>query len=166
MQLICSGAGGKSERSEDVSKQVKLLEKKAEQVSMMLDHPADELEEQRLVLLAEVLSRGLLEIKIAYPKAGIYHEKVGIFYDGKGNTCAFSGSDNETPGGWLHNTESFHVFTSWQDARHIDPEIETFNKLWNNRLSGTTVIPLPEAVKKKIIRFKKKDFDEGFWTRG
>lgn len=165
MQLICSVELEEEEREiyEEPSKHVRLLEQKADQVSKMLEQPSDELEEKRLMLLAEVLSRGLLEIKIAFPKAGIYHEKVGIFYDDKGNRCAFSGSDNETPGGWLHNTESFHVFTSWEDARHIEPEIDTFNKLWNNRLSGTTVIPLPEAVKKNIIRYKKQDFDEGYW---
>ena len=168
MQLICSVELEEEEREiyEDPSKHVRLLGQKAEDIAKTLDQPADNLEELRLMLLAELLSRGLLEIRIAYPKAGIYHEKAGIFIDAEGNKCAFNGSDNETPGGWLHNTESFHVFTSWQDARHIAPEVQTFDKLWNNRMTGTTVIPLPEAVRRKILHFKRSDYEEGFIEPG
>lgn len=163
MQLICSVELETDEREvyEEASKQEKALNKKAEDVARMLEKPYDELERDRLALLAELLHQGLLEIKIAYPKVGIYHEKVGIFHDPEGNIIAFSGSDNETPGGWENNTESFHVFNSWEDQRHIRPEIETFDALWNNRLEGTTVIPLPEAVKRNIIRYKAPEVWKG-----
>lgn len=159
MQLICSVELEESERRvyEEASKRETILNRKADDVARMLERPYDELERDRLSLLAELLHQGLLEIKIAYPKIGIYHEKVGIFRDNEDNIIAFSGSDNETPGGWENNTESFHVFTSWEDQRHIRPEIETFDRLWNNRLDGTTVIPLPEAVKRNIIRYKEPE---------
>ena len=118
MQLICSVELEANEREvyENPSKHISLLNRKAETVAQMLQQPYDELEKDRLSLLAELLHQGLLEIKIAYPRAGIYHEKVGIFRDAEGNLIAFSGSDNETPGGWENNTESFHVFNSWDGS--------------------------------------------------
>ncbi|MDO9538164.1 MAG: helicase-related protein, partial [Thermoplasmata archaeon] len=95
-----------------------------------------------------------LEIKIAYIKGGIYHEKAGIFKDEEGNIVAFNGSGNETPGGWRNNTESFHAFTSWDDDRHIKPELVIFERLWNGNDPRTTVVPLPFAVVKGLLDFK------------
>lgn len=159
MQLICSVELDEEEREvyEASSRHQQILKKKADEVAEMLERPYDELERDRLALLAELLSHGLLEIKIAWPKVGIYHEKVGIMKDDEGNVIAFSGSDNETPGGWENNTESFHAFTSWEDMRHVAPEVETFDALWGNRLEGTTVVTLPEAVKKGILRYKRPE---------
>lgn len=156
MQLICSVELDEDEREvyESAAEQREIIERKAEEVARMLERPYDELERDRLALLAEFLGQGLLEIKIAYRPYGIYHEKVGIMKDADGNVIVFSGSDNETPGGWENNTESFHVFSSWDYPKHVQPELETFDALWNDRLPGTTVVPLPEAVKQQILRYK------------
>ncbi len=154
MQLICSVELDEPERQvfEDP---VGFLERKSIDVAKMLEQPYDDREKQHLARLAELLARDKLEIKIAVPQSGgIYHEKAGIFYDSEENIVAFNGSGNETPGGWLRNTESFHAYTSWGDPRHIKPEIRTFDALWNHQLPGTTVIPLPEAVKRQLIRFR------------
>jgi len=153
MELLC-GVQMDKEEAEVIRDPVSYLERRAIDVLKALEQPYDELEKQRLGLLAHLLSTGKLEIKIGYRKGGIYHEKAGIFRDAEGNIVAFNGSGNETPGGWLNNTESFHAFTSWQDDRHIRPEIETFERLWNNRDTKTTVIPLPYAVVRGIIEFK------------
>jgi ERCC4-related helicase len=168
MQLICSVELDEPERKV-LEDPVGFLERKSLDVAAMLEQPYDQLEKLRLGLLAELLARGRLEIKVAVPQSGgIYHEKAGIFHDDEGNIVAFNGSGNETPGGWLRNTESFHAYTSWGDPRHIKPEIRTFDALWNHQLPGTTVIPLPEAVKKQLIRFRDyyregldEPFDEG-----
>lgn len=153
MQLLCSVQLDKAE--EDVLKDpVAYLERRALDVADMLDQPYDELEKQRLGLLAYLLAEGKLEIQIAVKKGGIYHEKAGIFEDAEGHVVAFNGSGNETPGGWFNNTESFHVFTSWEDDRHIQPEIETFERLWEGKDPATTVIPLPFAVVKGLIEFQ------------
>jgi len=40
---------------------------------------------------------------------------MGILKDLEGNIISFSGSDNETVPGWLHNDEQFHVFCSWKE---------------------------------------------------
>lgn len=159
MQLICSVELDEDEREvyESTAEQRKVIEKKAEEVAKMLERPYDELERDRLALLAEFLSQGLLEIKIAYRPYGIYHEKVGIMKDAEGNVIVFSGSDNETPGGWENNTESFHAFSSWDYPKHVQPEVKTFDALWNDRLQGTTVVPLPEAVKRNILRYTRPE---------
>jgi len=165
MQLICSVELDEPERRV-LEDPVGFLERKSLDVAAMLEQPYDDLERQRLALLAELLARGKLEIKVAVPQSGgIYHEKAGIFYDSEGNIIAFNGSGNETPGGWLRNTESFHAYTSWGDPRHIKPEIRTFDALWNHQLPGTTVIPLPEAVRRQLIRFRdyyKEGLDEPY----
>jgi len=154
MQLLCSVQLEKAD--EAVLRDPEgYLEQRALDVAEMLERPFDQVEKQRLAILAELLTRGRLEIKIGIrPKPGIYHEKAGIFYDGDDNIVAFNGSGNETPGGWVNNTESFHAYTSWQDDRHIQPELDTFQKLWSNQMPGTSVISLPKALEDKIIEFK------------
>ena len=163
MQLICSVELDEPERAA-LEDPVGFLERRAIDVAKALEQPYDEIEKLRFAILAELLARGKLEIKIAIPQSGgIYHEKAGIFHDAEGNIVAFNGSGNETPGGWLRNTESFHAYTSWGDQRHIKPEVRTFDALWNKQLPGTTVIPLPEAIKKQLIRFRnyyRDGFDE------
>ena len=50
-------------------------------------------------------SKGLpLQYNTALQK-GIFHQKVGILEDSKGNKISFSGSDNETAFGWKNNIE-------------------------------------------------------------
>ena len=161
MQLLCSVQLEKAD--EEVLRDPEgYLEQRALDVIEMLDRPFDQIEKQRLAILAELLARGRLEIKVGVrPKPGIYHEKAGIFTDIEGNIVAFNGSGNETPGGWVNNTESFHAYTSWQDDRHIQPELETFERLWNDNMPGTEVYPLPSALEKKIIEFQDY-FREGF----
>ena len=49
---------------------------------------------------------------------------------GEGHQLAFSGSINETAGGWVNNRESFHVHCSWEgerERRHV--RIETLKQL-------------------------------------
>jgi hypothetical protein len=69
-------------------------------------------------LLATLVSLGALEIKVAVraDRKGLYHEKIGIFLDGIGNSVSFKGSANETWSGWhmQGNFESVEVFCSWR----------------------------------------------------
>lgn len=153
MQLLCSVQLDAAE--EAVLKDPHAYaERVAADVAQMLAQPHDEIDKQRFALLAKLLESGRLEIKIAVRRGGIYHEKAGIFKDAQGNIVAFNGSGNETPGGWVNNTESFHVFTSWEDDRHIKPELETFHRLWNGLDPKTEVLPLPFAVVKGLLEFK------------
>jgi hypothetical protein len=72
-----------------------------------------------LELLAWMVANGHLEVKVSIPcddkrrptpADGIFHEKSGIIEDERGDTVAFTGSNNETRSGWQGNWESFHVF--------------------------------------------------------
>ena len=153
VQLLCSVELDREEQ-EVMGDPVAFVAQHSVEILHLLDEPRDEIEKRRLGLLAKLIQEGRLEIKVAVPRSGgIYHEKAGIFTDAEGNQVAFNGSGNETPGGWLRNTESFHVFTDWQEARHVQPEVETFRRLWENRHAGTDVVSLPEAVRQRLIRF-------------
>ncbi len=161
MQLLCSVQLERDE-AEVLGDPEAYVSRHAVEVLRLLDEPYDAVERQRLGLLARLLQDQRLEIRIAVPTTGgIYHEKAGIFTDSEGNQVAFNGSGNETPGGWRNNTESFHAFTSWQDDRHIRPELRTFQMLWENRHPTTKVVPLPEAVAHRLVQYVDYAPNEG-----
>ena len=91
---------------------------------------------------------------------GIYHEKVGIITDREGNRLSFSGSINETGAGWISNRESFHVHLSWEggrDVKHVQDEVEAFEKLWEGRAWSVRVLDFPEAAKAQLLEFLPTD---------
>lgn len=106
--------------------------------------------------LGWMIANNLLEIKIAIPKNnyGIFHSKVGIMEDECGNLVSFSGSDNETASGWLHNIEEFKVFCSWHDEekKYVISDLKDFNKYWEGNTVKTKVIDIPIALKNELIK--------------
>ncbi len=65
-----------------------------------------------LALLAWMIAKGHLDVKVAVPcdaerrpvaGPGLFHEKAGIIEDAEGNRLAFSGSLDETEQGWKHH---------------------------------------------------------------
>jgi hypothetical protein len=62
------------------------------------------------------------------PAEGIYHAKVGIIKDAGQNRLAFSGSINETAAGWRKNSETFHVYCSWSETRHVEYDEESWRR--------------------------------------
>lgn len=106
--------------------------------------------------LGWMLANNLLEIKIAIPKNnyGIFHSKVGIMEDEWGNLISFSGSDNETASGWLHNIEEFKVFCSWRDEekKYVNSDLDDFNKYWGGNTKRTNIIDIPMALKDELIK--------------
>lgn len=107
--------------------------------------------------LAKLLEIGRLEIKIAVPSSGrgIYHEKVGLFFDADDNYIAFSGSANESNNAFENNYECIEVFTSWNDLIRAEKKKNHFIELWNNTNLGCDIYDFAEASKQKIIRFTK-----------
>ena len=86
----------------------------------------------------------------------IFHEKVGIFTDSRGDQLVFHGSNNESMGGWEANIESFHVFCSWdgdRDLERVQEEVIRFEQLWHDQLPNVRVFEVPEAVKQKLLRY-------------
>lgn len=111
--------------------------------------------------LVSLLKIGRLEIKIAVPKigTGIYHEKVGIFFD-ESNYVAFSGSSNESRNAFRNNYECIDVYPSWEIPSRASRKLEHFEKLWNNFDQGAEVYSFSEAARQKLIRICQR-FSEG-----
>jgi superfamily II DNA or RNA helicase len=112
----------------------------------------------RTRILATLVARGTLEIRIAYrPEAqGLYHEKIGLFKDGAGNTVSFLGSANETWNGWhfLGNHEALEVFCSWKGAsenERVQRHDQYFERLWLGLVNGVETVEFPEACRRKLL---------------
>ncbi len=140
----------------------KIVEKCLVQVSLA---PPDMQARNGLATLAWLVAQGRMDVKVAVPihpdgqpvpMHGLYHEKVGIITDSAGNRLSFSGSINETRGGWVNNRESFHVHCSWEgesEAAHVADEVAAFERLWLDQAKTVKVLDFPEAAKSKLLEF-------------
>ncbi|XGV96535.1 MAG: DNA phosphorothioation system restriction enzyme [Leptolyngbya sp. BL-A-14] len=123
-----------------------------------LEQELEQVMQNRLACLAWLLSKGVLEIKLAVPcnirRRGIYHEKLGIFFDGAGNQIVFTGSANESANALSDNFECIDVFRSWRigDDERIAEKIEDFQRLWNNETPNLEVLEFPEAVQRALLK--------------
>jgi hypothetical protein len=96
----------------------------------------------------------------------IFHEKVGIFTDIRGDRLAFSGSNNESLAGWSKNVESFHVYCDWEgdrDVERVQEEAFRFEQLWNDLSPNVKIFEVPEAVQKKLLHYAPNN--KPTWTR-
>lgn len=115
-----------------------------------------------LELLAWMVARGLLDVRVGIPcddhrrpipEEGLFHEKAGIIEDKTGDRLAFNGSLNETAAGWTRNWESLNVFTSWRDLDRVVEEDANFAKLWAGQAEHVITIDVPTAVRDDLLRF-------------
>ncbi len=115
-----------------------------------------------LELLAWLVARGRLEIKVAVPcdaqqrpvvGVGLFHEKAGIIEDTAGNRIAFNGSLNESAAGWTLNWDSVNVFTSWRDPERMQEEDANFALLWAGKATRALVLDIPAAMRADLLRF-------------
>lgn len=115
----------------------------------------------KLDIICNMISEGLMTIKIGYQPLGIFHEKFGIFIDENQDKVYFNGSLNETKSAHIYNHESVRVNASWHDERSanlIAHECEYFDALWSNKIENVLVIDFPEAVEQELlIRYKRSD---------
>lgn len=161
MKLICSAI-----LSEDDYKKMKevyetpedLLEEK---FLVDLNNLSNIFIKSNLAALGFMLANGNLEIKIAIPNdcSGMLHSKIGIMVDSFGDMISFSGSDNETANGWIHNIEEFKVFKSWVDGQkeYFFEDLDNFYKYWNNDASKMNIVDLPEAINDELIKLAPND---------
>jgi ERCC4-related helicase len=143
-----------------------IVEQNLIQVELM---PPDMSAKNGLAALAWLIAQGRMDVKVAVPvnPAGqpvpafaLYHEKVGIITDNEGNCVSFSGSINETRGGWINNRESFHVHCGWEggrEAKHVADEVEAFQRLWTDQAKSIKIIDFPEAARKRLLEFLPRD---------
>jgi len=127
-----------------------------------LHEPKDFYEQGRLNLLANLISEGILDIKIAFTedekKMGMYHEKMGVISDDLGNKVAFSGSMNESATAMMINYEAIDVFCSWKSKFEKDKVISkenAFASIWNDYEPNIKIIEFPELKEEIIEKYKK-----------
>lgn len=116
---------------------------------------------EKLNYIATLIADERLDIKIALMEDyGAYHEKFGIVEDAMNNKIMFTGSMNETSNGQYTNFESFVVFKSWDEEgnEYVKEYEESFNDLWENRTNRLNVQPFPEALRNKLLEYKKTTY--------
>jgi len=150
-----------SEEDQDAIKRA--IEDKEKEILDEMETMDDIFKMSHFKLLAWMIKKGALEIRIAKVPKGIEHKKKGIFEDQEGNILSFTGSDNETLSGWLYNHEDFHVFCNWIDGdmeRHLKPDIESFERLWSDNTNEVRIFNISDAFRLGIIKMAPKDEDE------
>lgn len=140
-------------RRDDVIKEALLRE---------LREPKGKFEEARLNLLSNLIAAGRLEIKIAFLEddntIGMFHEKLGLMYDGSGNIIAFSGSMNESANAFTTNYEAIDVFASWtQDADRVYIKQSAFNAMWEDYEPSIRVMDFPDVNEEILRRYRVND---------
>ena len=125
--------------------------------------PPDSASADALELLAWMVGRGILDVKVAVPcdthgkpipASGIFHEKTGIIEDRAGDRIAWTGSLNETGAGWRHNWESISVYTSWgPEPGRVDQEEASFARVWAGKARRVIVLDVPDAARLDLMRF-------------
>ncbi|MEU6254258.1 DEAD/DEAH box helicase family protein [Streptomyces sp. NPDC047043] len=104
--------------------------------------------------LSRLLELGRLEIRIAVPRhgTGIYHEKIGLFFDANHDYVAFSGSSNESRNAFEHNRECLDVYTAWGSPVRAQRKRNHFEQVWAGTDVGVEVYSFPDAAKQKLLQ--------------
>ena len=160
MKLICSAVLSKEDK--------RIIEESNENPTKFIERYAlndfrsmnEGFVKEHVEALGWMLANDLLEIKIAIPKndQGIFHSKIGVLKDDEDNIISFSGSDNETASGWLHNIEEFKVFCSWDESekKFVYSDLDDFNRYWRGDTVKTDVVDIPLAIKNELIKLAPK----------
>lgn len=157
MRLLCSPRF----TDEDLLAIIHGYEKRSDVIEKCLRREVDAiptgLTSSGLNFLSWLIAHDRLEIKIAVPTHidkedyGIYHEKIGLFFDSEGNSIAFFGSNNETLAGVCYNYESFDVYCSWGEFDRYSLKAAHFARIWDGQANGLEIYSFPQAVAGQLI---------------
>lgn len=135
----------------------------------------DQIQKDHLAALGWMLDHGFLDIKFAVVRNGIEgtaqnvlcHPKVGIVEDRAGNRLSFSGSNNETVGGWAANQEEFKVFQEWMPGQegYYRTDRDYFESYWSDTCPGVMCLDLPEAFRSGLVNASREFDREAFLAR-
>ena len=112
-------------------------------------------QKMKLANLSHLIATGVLDMKMAFVKEGLFHPKFGIATDLDGNKILFNGSPNDTRAAIENNYEVVELSKSWsstESQEKISRFESIFEKLWENRDDFAIVRPLNEVVLKEIGR--------------
>lgn len=153
--------------SENVSEETFSLIREGYMGHALLDdqirrHMIDELslqDEFNLSNLVFLMKCGIVEIKFAYCRGGLFHTKFGYIEDGAGNSLCFNGSNNETAESISSNYEKFDTTASWLcsdfDYEKIDEARREFEELWQGKSPFVIVFDPPESFDTYLDRFNR-----------
>ena len=137
-------------------------------LAQISDEHLDYYSMERLNLLATLIAKGIMDIRIAYTEdkngIGMYHEKMGLIEDADGNIVAFSDSMNESATAMLVNYETIDVFRSWGDDSERDRvklKKSAFHSIWSNCEPSIHVLEFPKVTEVLIEKYRKKTPDYG-----
>lgn len=115
----------------------------------------ESLDDAKLELLANLIARGVLDIKLAVTDTiGIYHDKLGILEDFDGNKIAFYGSANSSISGYQNNYEKIRIARSWDGGERgsVTEEEMEFDALWSGTHDFVKVYSYTESAKDNILK--------------
>ncbi|WP_252504307.1 SNF2-related protein [Sporosarcina sp. Marseille-Q4943] len=110
---------------------------------------------------AQLIARGVIDVKMGFTHNGIFHSKYGICEDANGNLIYFNSSHNETATAIANNYEAFDVTASWKsasfDLQRPFRAIERFNQLWQggSKNGFVFVIDIDELIKQQLIKYDR-----------
>lgn len=115
------------------------------------------LNDAALEMLAELISRCVLDIKICdlVDDDGIYHDKLGVLIDDDGNRIVFSGSSNSSGYGYLKNYEKIRVAKSWgcdYENQLVNDDEEEFDSIWNGTNPFLKTYEYTEVAKQHVLQ--------------
>ncbi len=119
----------------------------------------DLLHRHTLKCFSWLIREGRIEIKVALVKDAIFHPKAWLF-EHNGDVIAAHGSSNGTHAGIHKNIEQIAISRSWQDSNQrytTDKLGHEFERLWGNKDDNCIVIPMPEAIRQRLLRNYSSD---------
>lgn len=126
-----------------------------------MHEPKTDFEKYQLNILANLITNGTLDIKIAFTennrRMGMYHEKMGIISDADSNAVAFSGSMNESFTATSLNYETIDVYCSWkgdEQLERVQNKENAFTAIWTNSEPSIKIIDFPDLKEEIIKKYK------------
>ncbi|MBW1804754.1 MAG: helicase, partial [Deltaproteobacteria bacterium] len=87
------------------------------------------------------------------------HEKWAVFTDEQGNRLCIAGSLNESRTALVLNAENIDLHADWWndlEKCRADDASRGFETLWQDENPHLRVLPLPEAIRQRLIQIGKK----------
>ena len=133
----------------------KLGEKLVKELEVLVEGSESTALEIRLKLFFLMIVTEKLDIRFAYRRSGMYHEKIGIMEDSDGNKILFQGSANETASALNEdlNYESINIYPSWEEdvyEKYGMPYEKGFEDIWNGKDKHVITIDMPSELYSKI----------------
>ena len=123
----------------------------------------DTLVHHTLECLAWLITQKRLILKVAVMRRALFHPKVWLFEDSM-NRAALHGSTNLTKTALCRNWEQLTLSRDWKGEEaifHFERLRREFDELWSGGDEDCCVLPLPEAITRKVIeRYKTGDMPD------